>query len=74
MLRIRRTGARLPPRIGFTRLDGMASLSLLLANGSKGYVWAEEIEIFLSGLSAEEQTAEPAFHEIQKIRQMVSRG
>ena len=59
------------PRIGFTRLDGMASLSLLLANGSKRNVWAEEIEIFLSGLSAEEQTAEPSFHEIQRIRQMV---
>jgi|ERR1700674_2561965 len=60
------------PRIGFTRLDGMASLSLLLANGTKKYVWAEEIEIFLSGLSAEEQTAEPSFHEIQQIRQMVT--
>jgi hypothetical protein len=60
------------PRIGFTRLDGMASLSLLLANGTQKYVWAEEIEIFLSGLSAEEQTAEPSFHEIQPIRQMVS--
>jgi hypothetical protein len=59
------------PRIGFTRLDGMASLSLLLANRSKSHVWAEEIEIFLSGLSAEEQTAKPSCHEIQKIRQMV---
>ena len=46
------------PSIGFTRLDGMASLSLLLANGSKKTVWAEEIEIFLSGLTAEEQTAQ----------------
>jgi hypothetical protein len=62
------------PRIGFTRLDGMASLSLLLANGTKKYVWAEEIEIFLSGLSAEEQTAEPSFHETQQIRQMVRSG
>jgi hypothetical protein len=60
------------PSIGFTRLDGMASLSLLLANGTKKHVWAEEIEIFLSGLTAEEQTAEPSFHEIQPIRQMVS--
>jgi hypothetical protein len=58
-------------RIGFTRLDGMASLSLLLANGSKTHVWAEEIEIFLSGLSADEQTAEPSYSGIQKIRQMV---
>src|ERR1700675_672416 len=62
------------PRIGFTRLDGMASLSLLLANGTRKYVWAEEIEIFLSGLSAEEQTAEPSFHETQQIRQMVRSG
>ena len=62
------------PRLGFTRLDGMASLSLLLANESKKYVWAEEIEIFLSRLSAEEQTAQPSFHEIQKIRQMIIPG
>ena len=59
------------PRIGFTRLDGMESLSLLLANGSQDVVWAEEIEIFLSGLSAEEQTSEASCHEIQKIRQAV---
>ena len=52
----------------------MASLSLLLANESDTYVWAEEIEIFLSGLSAEEQTAEPSCREIQKIRQMVAPG
>ena len=62
------------PSIGFTRLDGMASLSLLLANGSKRNVWTEEIEIFLSSLSAEEQTAQPSFHEIQKIRQMIIPG
>jgi hypothetical protein len=62
------------PSIGFTRLDGMASLSLLVANSSRTYVWVEEIEIFLSGLSAEAQTAEPSYHEIQKIRQMVPSG
>ena|SRR5579863_2464608 len=62
------------PRLGFTRLDGMASLSLLLANESKKDVWAEEIEISLSGLSAEEQTAESTCHEIQTIRQMVRSG
>jgi hypothetical protein len=62
------------PRIGFSRLDGMVSLSLLLENGSKENVWAEEIEIFLSGLSADQQTAEPSFHEVQKIRQMVRSG
>jgi hypothetical protein len=62
------------PRIGFTRLDGMASLSLLLANESDSHVWAEEIEIFLSGLTAEEQTAQPSCREIQKIRQTVRSG
>ncbi len=62
------------PRIGFTRLDGMASVSLLLANESNRNVWAEEIEIFLSGLSAEEQTAEASFRGIQKIRQTVQSG
>lgn len=62
------------PSIGFTRLDGMESLSLLLANGCKKTVWAEEIEIFISDLRAEEQTSKPSFHEIQKIRQMVASG
>jgi hypothetical protein len=62
------------PSIGFTRLDGMASLSLLLANGSKRNVWTEDIEIFLSSLSAEEQTSQPSFHGIQKIRQMIIPG
>lgn len=59
------------PRIGFTRLDGMASLSLLLFNKSAANIWVEEIEIFLTGLAADEQTAEPTCHEILKIRQMV---
>jgi hypothetical protein len=59
------------PRIGFTRLDGMASLSLLLANGSGDDIWVEEIEIYLSDLVANDQTVEPTFHEIQKIRQVV---
>jgi hypothetical protein len=62
------------PRIGFTRLDGMASLSILLTNESDRHVWAEEIEIFLSGLSAEQQTTEPSFRGIQKIRQTVRSG
>ena len=62
------------PRIGFTRLDGMESLSLLLANNSKQHVWAEEIEIFLSDLNAEDQTADASCREIQKIRQMVRSG
>ena len=64
-------GASFRPRIGFTRLDGMAALSLLLVNGSETNVWAEEIEIFLSHLVANDQTAEPSLREIQKIRQMV---
>jgi hypothetical protein len=62
------------PRIGFTRLDGMASLSLLLINKSSENVWVEEVEIFLSGLIADQQTAEASGHEIQKIRQMVRPG
>ncbi len=62
------------PRIGFTRMDGMVSLSLLLANGSEESVWVEEIEIFLSNLVANDQTARPSLHEIQKIRQVVGPG
>jgi hypothetical protein len=62
------------PDIGFTRLDGMVSASLLLENESSSYVWAEEIEIFLSRLKAEDQATEPSYQEIQKIRQMVHSG
>jgi hypothetical protein len=62
------------PQIGFTRLDGMVSLSLLLENESETYVWVEEIEIFLSRLRAEEQATEPAYRGIQKIRQLVHSG
>lgn len=62
------------PRIGFTRLDGMMSLSLLLDNESKESVWAEEIEISLSNLIAEEQAAEASCHGIQKIRQTIRSG
>jgi hypothetical protein len=57
------------PRIGFTRLDGMASVALLLVNESNAFVWAEEIEIFLADLEANEQVAEPSCHGRQKIRQ-----
>jgi len=64
----------LRPGIGFTRLDGMQSLSLLLDNPSDGHVWVEEIEIFLSTLKAEQQTAEASCHEILKIRQTVRGG
>jgi hypothetical protein len=67
-------GSGFRPRVGFTRLDGMESLSLLLANESQTHVWVEEIEIFLSGLVAENQTSEPTLHGIQKIRQMIPAG
>lgn len=62
------------PRIGFTRLDGMESLSLLLPNESHTHIWAEETEISLSDLIANDQTSEPTFHRIQKIRQMIPPG
>lgn len=62
------------PRIGFTRLDGMVSLSLLLENDSSKQVWAEEIEIFLGDLNAEQQASEASCRRIQKIRQMVRSG
>jgi len=69
---IRNKGFR--PRVGFSRLDGMASVSLLLANGSQEQVWVEEIEIHLSSLVAIEQAIEPSFHEVKKIRQMIPPG
>jgi hypothetical protein len=62
------------PRIGFTRLDGMESLSLLLNNESNTHVWAEEVEIFLTDLVATAQTAEASNNGILKIRQMVPPG
>lgn len=60
------------PRIGFTALDGMQSISLLLENQSTANVWAEEIEISLGDLTTNNQTAEASCREILKIRQMVS--
>lgn len=60
-------------RIGLTRLNDTDSLSLVLENKSQKDVWAEEIELFLSGLTAEEQMNEPRLHELQKIRQLVPR-
>jgi hypothetical protein len=62
------------PRIGFSRLDGMESLSLLLENGFHQHVWAEEIEISLADLVANNQTAEPTLRGTKKIRQMVRHG
>jgi hypothetical protein len=62
------------PQIGFTALDGMQAISLLLENESAADVWAEEIEISLGDLAANNQTAEASCREILKIRQMVSAG
>jgi len=62
------------PSIGFSRMDGMESLSLLLENKSDRHVWAEEIEISLSDLVAENQTSEAPLNGVQKIRQMVPPG
>jgi hypothetical protein len=62
------------PRIGFSRLDGMESLSLLLENRFHKYVWAEEIEISLADLVANNQTTEPTLRGTKKILQMVSPG
>lgn len=66
------SGAGFNPTIGFTRLDGWASLAVLLVNKSNSKIWAEEIEIALSELIANDQTSEPSLHEIQKINQSVS--
>ena len=60
------------PRIGFSALDGMESISLLLENQSEEDVWAEEIEISLGDLTANAQSAEASCREVLKIRQMVS--
>jgi hypothetical protein len=65
------TGVDFRPTIGFTRLDGWASLALLLENKSDGNVWAEEIEIVLTDLTAKDQTSEASCREIQKIHQAV---
>jgi hypothetical protein len=67
----RDTGVDFRPSIGFTRLDGWASLALLLVNKSNSNVWAEEIEIALTDLIANEQTSDVSGHEIHKIRQTV---
>jgi len=65
---------RFRPVLGFTRLDGGESLSLLLTNDSSERVWVEEIELFLSGLKADQQASEPSCHGIQKILQAVRSG
>ena len=62
------------PSIGFSRLDRMESLSLLLENKSKAHVWAEEIEFSLSDLIADNQSSDPTLKGVQKICQMVPPG
>ncbi len=65
------TGVDFRPSIGFTHMDGWASLALLMLNKSEWNVWAEEIEIALTNLIAYDQTSEASYREIQKIRQTV---
>jgi hypothetical protein len=65
------TGVDFRPSIGFTHMDGWASLALLMVNKSERNVWAEEIEIVLTDLIADDQTSEATFRETQKIRQAV---
>ena len=79
-LRFRRLASRSAPvdgipgfraEIGFTALDGMQSVSLLLENESSAGIWLEKIEISLADIAATEQTAQPSCHEVLCIRQMV---
>ena len=70
---IRDGGVDFRPKIGFTRLDGGASLAVLLDNRSDRKVWAEEIEIVLTNLVANDRTAEASCREVQKIHQNVGR-
>ena len=65
------TGIDFRPSIGFTHMDGWASLALLMVNKSERNVWAEEIEIVLTDLVADDQTYEATYREIQSIRQAV---
>jgi hypothetical protein len=60
------------PQIGYSNLDGMESLSLLLENESHKNVWVEEIEIFLTELVAKNQAAQPSCHEVLRIRQLAA--
>jgi hypothetical protein len=66
--------ARVPgfrPRMGFSILDGMQSISLLLENESDDRIWVEEIEVCLADLEANNQAAEPSCRETLRIRQVV---
>ena len=67
----RHSGIDFRPSIGFAMQDGYKSVALLLTNKSRASVWTEEIEIALTELSANQQTAEATCHETHKIRQTV---
>lgn len=67
----RRDGVEFRPSIGFAWQDGFQSVALLLANKSEIPVWAEEIEIGLTGTVADQQTSEATCHEVHKILQYV---
>lgn len=60
--------------IGFSDVDGMASLALLLSNNGETDVWVEEVEIFLTDLDAGYQAARQSCHEIQPIRERLEAG
>jgi hypothetical protein len=62
------------PRIVFTRREGWVSLNLNLENPSQEKIWAEEAELVLTELVAQNQTAEAPLREIQKIRQTINPG
>jgi hypothetical protein len=66
--------ARVPgfrPRVGFSILDGMQSVSLLLENESGDRIWVEEIEVCLADLQANNQAGEASCREALPIRQIV---
>jgi hypothetical protein len=67
--RTRRWGVAFQLSIGFAWQDGFKSVALLLLNQSREHVWVEEIEIGLTQLEANDQTAEAT---CRKIRQSVS--
>ncbi len=67
----RRSGVDFRSTIGFAMQDGYKSVALLLTNKSRAPVWTEEIEIALTELTANQQTAEATCHETHKIRQTV---
>jgi len=62
-------GAGFRPDIGFSDLDGMTTLSLLLANKTDAEVWVEKLEIFLAELDATYQAGRPSYYGVQTIRE-----